>query len=927
MVTTKYPRGSEWRKWDLHVHTPASGLSNGFHGDWDNYVKVLFSLAIERGVAAIGITDYFTIEGYEKIINDYIKKDDKLLELFGSKEIIDKVKSILLLPNIEFRLDKMVGQNRVNYHVIFSNEVEIEEIKENFLQEIEFVYEAVPFTKDNTRKLTKHNLEELGKKIKVEQPSFSGNDFEVGCTTAIVQDGQIRDILDSHADLFKGKYLIVVPVDEDLADVDWHNQGHQFRKVLYQQSNIFFSSNTSTIKFGLGMKHPSKEEFLREFKSFKPCVIGCDAHSIEMIKTKLGLQWESKDDTSKTTWIKADPTFEGLKQILYEPEDRVRIQSENPTYDREKFPFTNIFIPTQTKVFAEEDDIYFEPSNIPLNNNLVSIIGGRGTGKSQLVNYLAASFNKDTLSNKYNLSSDIVVSRKASITEESIDFKVKDSPNVPFMYIAQSQIKELVEKKDKFSRNILETIGVTDEYRLSMEYSELAEATVNEYHRIIKVLNADDKTSQERKDNINKEIKRYSDFIQNITSEQNRKKLEDYKKKVENLHTIKSWQEKVNQLLEKNKAFADETNAILKKWNEQLAKSEITIPLIDIQPTQNGLSKVLLPHFLDAYNRTEKDIENTKNEFRDYKGDLTTLLSNVSSYQNKLSELIKQKDAFEQEERKYQTLSSKSLKSLGSKIRKSIEDYTELIRKKWSEFKGENDTIDPKKKELLDIILQKDLDVEAVVSIDTEKMYNLLLDKLDGRSYNIDRLSRLIGINTIDDFYRFVCQESSVHVFSTQIREDLRKQILYLFYKRYTDFISIGVKVTLNKKPITKLSYGQQGTIYLRLQIAANMFSETIIYDQPEDDLDNDFITNELIPIFKKIKLYRQIIIVSHNANLVVNADSEQVIIAKNVDGKLSYVSGSLEDPTINAKVCRILEGGKTAFEDRERKYKLSDKA
>lgn len=119
MTTNKYPRGSEWRKWDLHVHTPASGLANGFNGDWDNYVKTLFTLALERGVAVIGITDYFTIEGYEKLINDYIRKDDKLLELFGTQEIVGRVKSILLLPNIEFRLDKMVNSNRVNYHIIF----------------------------------------------------------------------------------------------------------------------------------------------------------------------------------------------------------------------------------------------------------------------------------------------------------------------------------------------------------------------------------------------------------------------------------------------------------------------------------------------------------------------------------------------------------------------------------------------------------------------------------------------------------------------------------------------------------------------------------------------------------------------------------------------------------------------------------------
>ena len=203
-------------------------------------------------------------------------------------------------------------------------------------------------------------------------------------------------------------------------------------------------------------------------------------------------------------------------------------------------------------------------------------------------------------------------------------------------------------------------------------------------------------------------------------------------------------------------------------------------------------------------------------------------------------------------------------------------------------------------------------------------MYNLLLEKLDGRSYNEDKLKKLLRIETIDDFYDFICQRTDNNVFNKEIRDDLRGRVLELFFKRYTAFISHNVDVTLNGKPINKLSYGQQGTIYLRLQIAANLYSETIIYDQPEDDLDNSFITSELIAIFKKIKQYRQIIIVSHNANLVVNADSEQVIIAKNDDGILNYVSGALEDPDINQAVCQILEGGKNAFEKREQKYSIS---
>lgn len=54
--------GSEWRKWDLHVHTPFSYLNNQFGNDFDNYVKKLFKKAIEKEIAVIGITDYFCIE-------------------------------------------------------------------------------------------------------------------------------------------------------------------------------------------------------------------------------------------------------------------------------------------------------------------------------------------------------------------------------------------------------------------------------------------------------------------------------------------------------------------------------------------------------------------------------------------------------------------------------------------------------------------------------------------------------------------------------------------------------------------------------------------------------------------------------------------------------------------------------------------------
>ena len=73
MFSPRYPRGSEWRRWDLQVHTPFSALSNEFGSDFDKYAKTLFERAVEKRIAAIGVTDYFSIEGYKHlraIVND-----------------------------------------------------------------------------------------------------------------------------------------------------------------------------------------------------------------------------------------------------------------------------------------------------------------------------------------------------------------------------------------------------------------------------------------------------------------------------------------------------------------------------------------------------------------------------------------------------------------------------------------------------------------------------------------------------------------------------------------------------------------------------------------------------------------------------------------------------------------------------------------
>jgi len=102
-----FPKGSEWRKWDLHVHTPASELENQFGDDWDVYVKNLFQSAIENNICAIGITDYYLPEGYRKLKQEYLNNSQKMTSLFTVEEIL-KINQIAVFANIEFRLAKLV---------------------------------------------------------------------------------------------------------------------------------------------------------------------------------------------------------------------------------------------------------------------------------------------------------------------------------------------------------------------------------------------------------------------------------------------------------------------------------------------------------------------------------------------------------------------------------------------------------------------------------------------------------------------------------------------------------------------------------------------------------------------------------------------------------------------------------------------------
>lgn len=141
---TSYPRGSEWRKWDLHVHSPASALNNQFSGStpeerWDAYIA---ALKVLKGVSVIGITDYFSIDGYKRVVAAGLRNFE------------------LIVPNVELRMLPVTKtETPINIHVIFNPAI-VDDLDSKFFSGLEYEYGGETF------KCTRADLIKLGRKYK-----------------------------------------------------------------------------------------------------------------------------------------------------------------------------------------------------------------------------------------------------------------------------------------------------------------------------------------------------------------------------------------------------------------------------------------------------------------------------------------------------------------------------------------------------------------------------------------------------------------------------------------------------------------------------------------------------------------------------------------------------------------------------------------
>ncbi len=529
-------KGSIWRKWDLHIHCPTTVFNNQFEGSteddkWEKYIEEIEKL---DDFSVLGITDYFSINGYKKMLE---------FKEAGSITKID-----LLLPNVELRIIPVTGDSRaMNLHIIFSPKI-VDMLDSLFFNNLEFEYA------ENTYKCTESDLIKLGRDFRRDQGLSEISAYKEGCEQFKTGLSQLKEIFNKNKILRDNSITAVSNNSTDGNSGIQHSSLAATRQEIYRFSDIIFSGNPmDRIYFsGQGVDNPKK--VIEDYGSIKPCIHGSDAHQLSDI---------CKPDKNRFTWIKADPVFEGLRQIIYEPTERVLIQEYNPQCDFAKPFFDEIVIGQDIRIFNGQS-IKFKAQKLNLNPNLVTIIGGRGEGKSVLIDYFANGFGLSERDD-YDKSDQFDINYSKGIcTDDYLGFNFGNTNNLDFLYISQNAIKDIALSHKKLGTEIRSLLKLADIGFSSTVQNEIDEIIEN-YHSLSDWFHETNTESIKinDKDTLNSVKKRNEDLLNSITNKENKQKLEQYTENIKEVRLSEIKKERIDNTISKLNLFEEEINTEL----------------------------------------------------------------------------------------------------------------------------------------------------------------------------------------------------------------------------------------------------------------------------------------------------------------------------------------------------------------------------
>lgn len=874
-----YTRGSEWRKWDLHVHTPDAKLNNQYHSDDHDVWKKFCDQIHNSDVEAFGLTDYFSIDNYFRFIGRYKTEYSESNKVF--------------FPNIEFRLDSKNSRNEhIQVHVIFAN-------RQSTLDKINAFLTRLPlFSTDDTTCTNKY--------------CTSSDLLSVGYEKAMVKVDTLIERLE--ADFTSEEYLIVGVTNGygSLRPRNNDGRGGEYAKELDKRCHLFFGTSRNT-DFFLNKISGRKELGL----SPKAILSGCDAHSFDDLENKLGKKYNETE--SEIVWIKADLSFEGLRQIIYEPEARLRISENKPQDPLHKLEKVKLNFRDDVKwdndkfCFAGfNDDIVFSP-------NLTCVIGGRGSGKSTLLNLIANKIGKGD-KNFFNKVGSFDIDKDIILEPDSID-------NIEFL--AQNTIEKFATNSKEFTKAIYSRLNKMSNNELKNKETEIT-TKLNIFDRQIDLL-------QERKDLTHRllEIRKQLKINSNIVNTFSDKVFKDAKNELSELQKKKaamdSSREQYKTLFESFKNIKDSFRSIPdpknnydNHYNEML--NDINTIFEKYKDKDYSADKKNLQELETEIEKQEKIIEDylrTKGLSSENIDDAKSASQKIMQLEHDRKDVLTSLCKIREHARGFSSVEiDKDIDEFGNKIK----DELDKINKKFKDIAEQN----PDEVKIIEVKYEIDENIFEKVFEELESILSLRSNINAFRKTFMDYLSS-VDVNDVlsckngNELIRKIEQKNTQayqklsEIFSDNLNFDIYK----LLIKKYQRDISNNkvLRVYYDKKPLDKSSFGQKCTA--AIVVLLSLGNNPIIIDEPEAHLDSSLIANYLVELIKQQKEQRQIIFATHNANFVLNADAELIIKLENIDGATSVRYITIEDVEHREDLLK-LEGGAEAFKKRERKYNLA---
>jgi energy-coupling factor transporter ATP-binding protein EcfA2 len=984
-------RGSEWHRWEPHIHAPGTILNDqfGYTDPWEPYLTALEGLTPK--IEAIAVTDYYVTDTYEKFLNH--KAAGRLPGV------------ILLFPNIELRLDVAAKSGFVNVHLLVSPE------DPDHLSEVKRILKRLQFHAFNDRfDCTREELIKLGKRA---DPTISddGAALRHGATQFKVNFDQLRKVIEE-IEWAKNNILIAVAGGtgdgtsgiREAADAT-------VRQEIEKFAHIIFSSSPAQREFWIGQRSATTEELRARFHGCKPCLHGSDSHDQKFVGQPVD---------NRFSWIKGALEFDALRQACIDPEGRAYVGEQPP---RSAMPSQVI-----SHVRIDGADWATTP-DIPLNPGLVAIIGARGSGKTALADVIAAGCDAITPAgwgaDENNSPSFLARARRligdatttltwgsgATVTRSLDGRDANGHMSFPrARYLSQQFVEELCSAKgvsdglvDEIERVIFESHS-QDDREWALDFAELRDQQTSRFQQAREreaeaISDISDRIATEFEKeslvaSLAMQVRQKKKLIVGYTSDRAKLVVKGTEAQVAQ-HTKLS--EAVQNLRNKIQAFRNQRRTFVALQDEVRSMRSTGAPELlrqaQARHSSSGLNAQQWDEFLLIYKGNVDRSLAAYIEWADVKvrelngvppppgdpnvalipdnADVSTLpLAPIAAEMTRLEALfsadkiVRDKYAaltkrIAQENSALQTLEfrltdAKGAAARGKDLQTERDDtYGRVFEAIINEQNALADLYAPLMTRLaassgtlkkLNFSVQRIADVQTWGSFAEEK----LLDRRKtgpfyGRGSLIaaatEALKPAWETGSVDEV------QAAMTAFMAKYRKDLlshapyvpTQQVEYRAWSKQfahwlfgTDHITVRYEISYDGVDIRKLSPGTRGIVLLLLYLALDDSDDRpLIIDQPEESLDPKSVFDELVALFVGAKAKRQVIMVTHNANLVINTDADQILVAEvgpHPSGGLppiSYVASGLENAEIRKAVCDILEGGEAAFRERARRLRV----